>query len=116
MPNIFQLIVSYVNNIEYHAAVYIPNKGIADLSLLGSRIVNESKFNKTGMSFSFYKLNIIFPDKIIYFLEQPCLITKKIIDNERKNRGWFKSNDSADFIFINFLFMLMVLCFYIRLF
>ena len=30
MLNIFQLIVSYVNNIEYHAAVYIPNKGIAD--------------------------------------------------------------------------------------
>ena len=26
------------------------------------------------------------------------MISKKIIDNERKNRGWFKSNDSADFI------------------
>ena len=97
----FQLVIFFLDKQPYHAGVYIKNRGIADLSLFGSRIISLKEFDKNNYEMIFFNLNITNSEKIINFYREPCLLTKKIIDKERSNRGWFKTKESPNYI-LNF--------------
>ena len=94
----FQLLIFLLENYPYHSAIYIENLGLADLSLLGSKITSEKNFDKNNYKTIFFNLNFKNKKKVISFLNTPCLITKKIINKEKKNRGWFRTAKSADYI------------------
>ena len=94
----FKLAVFLLEKYPYHAAIIINNKQISDLSLLGSRVIELSSFDfKNYISF-FYDLNLDNSYKVISHLSKPIIISRKIIDKERNERGWFKTKFSADYI------------------
>ena len=92
------LIIIFLNNVPYHAGFLANDLGIFDLSLLGSKLTDEKSFYVKEFTYKFYdiKSNKI-PDSVSFYLK-PCIITQKIIDKERKNRGWYKLEESADYI------------------
>ena len=93
-----KLAIFLIEKYPYHAAIIINNKKISDLSLLGSRIVELSNFDfKNYISF-FYDLNCNNTNDVIDHLSKPIVISRKIINKERGERGWFKSKISADYI------------------
>lgn len=95
------LIIFFKESKPYHAAIFLEDRGIADLSLLGSRFISETKYNFDGLDLKFYNIKIKNYEKIISFFNTPALLTEKIIKKEKSSRGWFKSIESADFI-LNF--------------
>jgi hypothetical protein len=95
------LIIFFKEGKPYHAAIFLEDRGIADLSLLGSRFISETKYNFDGLDLKFYDIEIKNYEKIISFFNTPALLTEKIIKKEKSSRGWFKSIESADFI-LNF--------------
>ncbi len=95
------LIIFFKESKPYHAAIFLESRGIADLSLLGSRFIPETKYNFDGLDLKFYNIQINNYEKLISFLNTPVLLTEKIIKKEKSSRGWFKSTESADFI-LNF--------------
>jgi|MDTG01.2.fsa_nt_gb hypothetical protein len=95
------LIIFFKEGKPYHAAIFLEDRGIADLSLLGSRFISETKYNFDGLDLKFYNIKIKNYEKIISFFNTPALLTEKIIKKEKSSRGWFKSIESADFI-LNF--------------
>jgi len=94
------LLISFKENKPYHAGIYLNDIGIADLSLLGSRITPVEKYNTENNNFEFFKLDIDIKDKnkLHSFLKEPVVLTEKIIKKEKSTRGWFKTTESADFI------------------
>tara|TARA_B100001029_G_C15051359_1_gene450964 strand:- start:480 stop:1385 length:906 start_codon:yes stop_codon:yes gene_type:complete len=95
------LIIFFKEGKPYHAAIFLESRGIADLSLLGSRFISETKYNFDGLDLKFYNIQINNYEKLISFFNTPVLLTEKIIKKEKSSRGWFKSTESADFI-LNF--------------
>jgi len=92
------LLISFKENKPYHAGIYLNDIGIADLTLLGSRITPVEKYNTENNNFEFFKLDIKDKNTLHSFLKEPVILTEKIIKKEKSTRGWFKTTESADFI------------------
>tara|TARA_B110000438_G_C15702707_1_gene601745 strand:- start:298 stop:744 length:447 start_codon:yes stop_codon:yes gene_type:complete len=97
----FKLVIFLLGNHPYHSAIIIDNQKIADLSLLGSKILELNLFDFSKYDTFFFNLNLKNSNAIISYLEKPIMISKRIIDMERSNRGWYKTKDSAEYI-LNF--------------
>lgn len=93
-----QLIILIKDNKPYHAAIYIKDIGIIDLSLLGSKIEKIEEYNFAGCKCNFYNISISKRDKALDFLKKPALLTDKIIKKEKSTRGWFTKIESANYI------------------
>ena len=93
----FKLAIFLLENYPYHAAI-IKDKKISDLSLLGARTIDISDFDFTIYKTVLFGLKIKNKDDVLKHLNKPSIITKKIIEKERNERGWFKTKDSADYI------------------
>jgi len=96
--NFDQLIILIKDNKPYHAAIYINEKGVIDLSLLGSKIEKIEEYNFAGCKCNFFKISLSKRDKALNFLEKPALLTEKIIKKEKSARGWFTKIESANYI------------------
>ncbi len=96
-----KIIIVLLNSIPYHCAVYISSKGIYELNFLGSNLRNLDEFYIKEYTYKEFKINIKNVKKAINFFSSKCMLTEKIINYERKNRGWFKTPDSANYI-LNF--------------
>ena len=95
------LLIFFKNKKPYHAAIYLENYGIADLSLLGSRITPIENYNFEDFKLKFFEIEVENVDNLIKFLKTPVTLTNKIIKKEKSSRGWFKTSQSADYI-LNF--------------
>ena len=96
-----QLLILEKDKQPYHAALFLENQGVLDLSLMGSKVTKLEEYNFAECKCNFYSLNIPEREKTIHFLHEPSLLTEKIIKKERSSRGWFKKSESADYI-LNF--------------
>jgi len=94
----FKLAIFLLEDYPYHAAIIIKNNKISDLSLLGARTIDINDFDFDIYKTIFFDLNIKNNNEVLMHLNRPSIITKKIIEKERNNRGWFKTKDSADYI------------------
>ncbi|MAV63745.1 MAG: hypothetical protein CMG00_00970 [Candidatus Marinimicrobia bacterium] len=94
----YKLAIFLLEKYPYHSGIIINDKKIADLSLLGSKIIDLKKFNFEDYESSFFKLYIKNNEKVFSFINSPITISKSIIDKERNDRGWFKNKYSADYI------------------
>lgn len=92
------IIIFFKEKKPYHAAIYIEDKGVVDLSLLGNRFIKAKEYNFDDFDLRFFQLDIINLDRIIKFLSKPALLTDKIIKKEKSSRGWFKSAESPNYI------------------
>ena len=93
-----QLIILKKKNKPYHAAVYLSNLGIVDLSLLGSKVTKVEDYHFDNCKCDFFKLSLLNRLKLEKFYQEPFLLTDKIIKKEKSSRGWSKSVESSDFI------------------
>ena len=60
-------IIFFKESKPYHAAIFLEGRGIADLSLLGSRFIPETKYNFDGLDLKFYNIQINNYEKLISF-------------------------------------------------
>lgn len=93
-----QLIILFKKGEPYHAAIYIKNLGIIDLSLLGSKITKVEEYNFAGCKCNFFKFKSKNKKEMINFLKEPAVLTEKIIKKEKSSKGWAMKAESADFI------------------
>jgi len=93
----FKLAIFLLEDYPYHAAI-IKDKKISDLSLLGARTIDINDFNFNIYKTVLFDLKIKNIDDVLKHLNKPSIITKRIIEKERNERGWFKTKDSADYI------------------
>lgn len=94
-----QLIVLKKEEQPYHAAVYLADYGIIDLSLLGSKITRDIyDYNFSNCKCDFFLLNLINKKELIKFYKKPALLTDKILKKEKSKRGWSTTVESADYI------------------
>ena len=54
-----QLIILIKDNKPYHAAIYLKDKGVVDLSLLGSKIEKIEEYNFAGCKCDFFKISFL---------------------------------------------------------
>ena len=94
----FKLAIFLLDDYPYHSAIIIKEKKIADLSLLGSKVINFNMYDLSNYKNFIFKLNLKNQNQVINFLNKPMIISKKIIDKERSQRGWYKKKESADYI------------------
>ena len=85
-------------NKPYHAAIYLENEGITDLSLLGSNITKVEDYNFGGCKCIFFELKMSKKSNAQNFFKEPALLTEKIIKKEKSARGWATKVESADYI------------------
>ena len=96
--NLWQIVIFTVNGKANHVGLSIPGRGLADLSLLGARIVSwDATALPKGEKLCF-NIWIPMPNLALEFLEQAALLTFAIIDQEKKCRGWHLTKDAPDFV------------------
>lgn len=94
-----QLIILKKEGEPYHAALFLYNEGIIDLSLLGSKTTpNINDYNFGGCRCDFFKINLNKKKEVINFLKKPAILTDKIIKKEKSSKGWYKKTESANYI------------------
>lgn len=93
-----QLIILFKSNKPYHAAIYINNMGIYDLSLLGSKLTSPQEYKFPDCKCIFFEINLFNKNKLISFFNEPAILTNKIIKKEKSLKGWAMTSESADFI------------------
>lgn len=96
-----QLIILFKNKKPYHAAIYVENLGIVDLSLLGSKVSKIKDYNFSECKCNFFEIEVKEKDQMVNFFNEPAVLTDKIIKKEKSSKGWAMSAESADFI-LNF--------------
>ena len=96
--NLWQVVIFMVSGKANHVGLSIPDRGLADLSLLGARVVPwDATSLPKGERLSF-NISIPMPNLALEFLQQAALLTFAIIDQEKKCRGWHLTKDAPDFV------------------
>lgn len=96
-----QLIILFKNKKPYHAAIYVENLGIVDLSLLGSKVSKIKDYNFSECKCNFFEIEVKEKEQMVNFFNEPAVLTDKIIKKEKSSKGWAMSAESANFI-LNF--------------
>jgi hypothetical protein len=96
--NLWQVVVFMVNGKANHVGLSIPDRGLADLSLLGARIVSWDATSLPKGEQLHYDILIPMPNLALGFLEQAAVLTFAIIDQEKAYRGWHLTKDAPDFV------------------
>ena len=98
MTAAWQIVIFVVEDKANHVGLNIPERGLADLSLLGARIVPWSKDRMPKGERKFYRVDIDRPHKALEFLAKPGLLCAPILQQERAARGWHLTPDAPDFV------------------
>lgn len=94
----WQIVIFVVNNKANHCALSIPNRGMADLSLLGSRIIPWDKGAMPKGDRLFFNIKVHNTSAALNFLSQPCELAWPIRKEEKKFRGWHLTDEAPDFV------------------
>ena len=98
IQNRWHVVIFMVNGKANHVGLSTPNYGLADLSLLGARIISwDGPSLPKGERF-FFEIRIPSPGDALDFLQHPCLLTLDIIKQEKACRGWHLTDDAPDFV------------------
>lgn len=98
MPSTWQIIVFMVEGKGNHAGLYIPGRGMADLSLAGARIVESTdrRFPK-GIPEA-YPIEVPKSEPALAFLERTGALCREIIAQERAQPGWHLTPEAPDYV------------------
>lgn len=95
---IWQIVIFMIDNKANHCALSIPNMGMADLSLLGARIIPWDQGAMPKGDRVFYDIEISNTDATFSFLSQPGELAWPIRKEEKKFRGWHLTEMAPDFV------------------
>lgn len=98
MASQWEVVIFVVNGKANHVGLSIPNYGLADLSLLGARIISWDGPSLPKGEQHFFKIQIPVPNDALDFLQRPGLLTREIIKQEKACRGWHLTDDAPDFV------------------
>lgn len=87
-----------VDNKANHCALSIPNRGMADLSLLGARIIPWDQGAMPKGERLFYDINVKNTEVALTFLSQPGELAWPIRKEEKKFRGWHLTEIAPDHV------------------
>ena len=92
------VVIFIVDNSPNHVGLYLPGYGIADLSLIGSRIypLDDPKFPSGTMEF--YPITLNNFQEVLNFLQKHSILSPDIIAQERKQRGWHLTKDAPNHV------------------
>ena len=98
MAGEWAIVIFMVNGKANHVGLSIPNHGLADLSLLGARLISwDGPSLPTGERY-FFTVKIPVPRDSLAFLQRPGLLSLEIIKQEKSCRGWHLTDDAPDFV------------------
>jgi hypothetical protein len=98
IQNRWHVVIFMVNGKANHVGLSIPNYGLADLSLLGARIVPWDGPKLPKGERYFFEIKISSPSDALEFLQRPSVLTFEIIKQEKASRGWHLTDDAPDFV------------------
>lgn len=98
MASLWEVVIFEVNGKANHVGLSIPNHGLADLSLLGARIISWDEPSLPKGERRFFGIQIPAPADALAFLQRPGLLTSEIIKQEKACRGWHLTDDAPDFV------------------
>ena len=98
MASLWEVVIFEVNGKANHVGLSIPNHGLADLSLLGARIISWDEPSLPKGERRFFEIQIPVPGDALAFLHRPGLLTAEIIKQEKACRGWHLTDDAPDFV------------------
>ncbi len=98
LSNRWHVVIFVVNGKANHAGISIPGIGLADLSLLGARIVPWDGAKLPRGERLFYEFTIPTPEPAIEFLSRSGLLMEDILREERACRGWHLTEDAPDLV------------------
>lgn len=94
----WQAVIFMINGKANHVGLSIPEVGLADLSLLGARIIPWTHPKLPNGDRLFFNLFVPEPEKAHDFLKRPGVLCQPILEQERANRGWYATWDAPDFV------------------
>jgi hypothetical protein len=94
----WQVVIFMVNGKANHVGLSIPGHGLADLSLLGARVVPWDAPSLPKGDRIYFDIQVQRPTQALSFLHQPGLLTPAIIKQEKASRGWHLTHDAPDFV------------------
>ena len=94
----WQVVIFMVDGKANHCGICVPARGLADLSLLGARIVDWSMGKLPKGDRLFFDIVLPEPQKALKFLERPGLLCKPIIEMEKAQKGWHLTWDAPDYV------------------
>jgi len=94
----WQVVIFEVNGKANHAGLSIPGYGLADLSLLGARVVAWTAPSLPKGKRLYFSIQLESPSDALKFLQRPGLLTGEILKQEKACRGWHLTEDAPDFI------------------
>jgi len=96
--NIWKIVIFIVDGKANHAGLSIPTHGLADLSLLGARVVPWDSPSLPKGNRLFYNIIVPSPNISLAFLRRPGLLMLQIIKQEKACRGWHLTRDAPDYV------------------
>jgi aminopeptidase-like protein len=81
-----------------HCGIAVPERGFADNSLLGARVVPWTHGHLPKGERLHYPIHVPDPAAALAFLEQPGQLCAPILAQERRHRGWHLTMDAPDFV------------------
>lgn len=96
--NHWEVVIFLVNGKANHVGLSIPHHGLADLSLLGARVIPWDGPSLPKGERQLYKIEIPKPHEALMFLQRPGLLTWEIIKQEKQCRGWHLTEDAPDYV------------------
>ena len=94
----WEVVIFVFNGKANHVGLSIPNYGLADLSLLGARIISWDGPSLPKGERHFFEIQIPVPGDALFFLQRPGLLTSEIIKQEKACKGWHLTDDAPDFV------------------
>lgn len=98
MHGLWEIVIFMVNGKANHAGVSIPQHGLADLSLLGARVVPWEASSLPKGDRLYFKVRVPSPASAMAFLRRPGLLMLPIIKQEKARRGWHMTEDAPDYV------------------
>jgi len=94
----WSIVIFMINAKANHVGLSIPNRGLADLSLLGARLISWDGPSLPKGERYFFPIQIPVPSDALAFLQRPGTLTSEIISQEKACRGWHLTDAAPDYV------------------
>lgn len=98
VQGVWQIVIFVVDGIDNHCGLDIPEHGLADCSLAGTRVIDWEHLSCPKGHRLTYAIHVPFPELGLAYARQPGTLAPSIIAEEKKQRGWHLTPDAPGFV------------------
>lgn len=96
--NSWKIVIFMVNGKANHVGLSTPFNSLADLSLLGARIVSWDAPSLPKGERIYFDIKVPNQESAMAYLRLPGLLMSSIIEKERAYKGWHLTEDASDYV------------------